>query len=218
MFEIPLFPLNTVLFPGTPIHLHIFEERYKRMINLCIQDHRPFGVVLIRRGMEALGPLAEPQRVGCSAEIVNVTRLPQGRLNIVALGTKRFRILSLEWDAYPYLTGMVEDYPIENPNPRLVDYRAAGLRVQVERFIRNLMKTGSEQFDLQQLPQDPVALAYIAAALLQISPIQKQELLASENAEELVTRLQVVYRREIALLKVIISKSDTDQDRVFSIN
>ncbi len=78
MFEIPLFPLNTVLFPGTPIHLHIFEERYKQMINLCLQEQRPFGVVLIRNGMEALGPLAEPFHIGCTAEIAHVERLEDG--------------------------------------------------------------------------------------------------------------------------------------------
>ena len=60
MQEIPLFPLNTVLFPNAPLRLHIFEERYKRMVNDCLAEKQPFGVVLIRHGLEALGPLAEP--------------------------------------------------------------------------------------------------------------------------------------------------------------
>jgi len=72
MFELPLFPLNTVLYPGTPLYLHIFEPRYQRMINLCLNEHRPFGVVLIRHGQEALGPLAEPYRIGCTADIIRV--------------------------------------------------------------------------------------------------------------------------------------------------
>ena len=56
MIELPLFPLNTVLFPGMPLGLHIFEDRYKLMIGQCVQERRPFGVVLIRSGQEALGP------------------------------------------------------------------------------------------------------------------------------------------------------------------
>lgn len=218
MFELPLFPLNAVLFPGTPIQLHIFEERYKRMINLCLQDHAPFGVVLIQRGLEALGSLAEPLSVGCTAEIVNVTRLRQERLNIVALGVKRFRILSLDRTTYPYLVGQVEEYPITNPNPRVVDYRAAGLRIQVERFIQVLLKAGNGQFDFQELPDDPVMLAYMAAALLQISPAQKQELLVLESADDLVERLQSMYRREIALLRVLVARGGQAQGGSFSVN
>ncbi len=107
MFELPLFPLHTVLFPGTPIHLHIFEDRYKQMINLCLDKHRPFGIVLIREGMEALGPLAEPYRIGCTAHIVHIQRLEQDRMNIVAIGQERFEIQSLDFLAIPYLAGLV---------------------------------------------------------------------------------------------------------------
>ena len=62
MLELPLFPLNTVLFPGMPLNLHIFEERYKRMMQACIESSKPFGVVLIKQGLEAHGPLADPFR------------------------------------------------------------------------------------------------------------------------------------------------------------
>ena len=58
MITLPLFPLNTVLFPGIPVHLHIFEERYKEMISQCLEARVPFGVVLIKSGPEALGPAA----------------------------------------------------------------------------------------------------------------------------------------------------------------
>src|SRR5512147_2655499 len=92
MYELPLFPLNTVLFPGMPISLHIFEPRYKLMIEQCIQIAQPFGVVLIREGVEALGPSAEPHQIGCSAQITQVERLEDGRMNIVAVGVERFQI------------------------------------------------------------------------------------------------------------------------------
>ena len=96
MFELPIFPLNTVLFPGMPLSLHIFEDRYKLMIGKCLQERRAFGVVLIRQGAEALGPLAEPNKIGCTAFISQVERLHQGRMNIGVIGQRRFRIISLD--------------------------------------------------------------------------------------------------------------------------
>jgi uncharacterized protein len=95
MFELPLFPLNTVLFPGMPIQLYIFEQRYKEMIHDCLKSSQPFGVVLIRNGKEANSHLAEPHYVGCSARILDVEPLEEGRMNLVALGQQRFRILEL---------------------------------------------------------------------------------------------------------------------------
>ncbi len=69
--KIPLFPLKTVLFPGMPINLHIFEERYRLMINRCIDEQLPFGVVLIQKGEEALGPFwPNSHQVGCTAESI----------------------------------------------------------------------------------------------------------------------------------------------------
>ena len=68
MDELPLFPLGSVLFPGMLINLHVFEERYKQMINMCLETRQPFGVVLIKEGKEAYGP-ATPFRIGrtCSS-------------------------------------------------------------------------------------------------------------------------------------------------------
>jgi Lon protease-like protein len=85
---IPLFPLDVVLFPGTPLPLHIFEPRYKEMIGECLTQQRPFGVV---RGLEQ--GLAE---VGCTAEIITVVKeYPDGRLDIVTEGRKRFELLGV---------------------------------------------------------------------------------------------------------------------------
>ena len=82
---LPLFPLDVVLFPGTPLPLHIFEPRYKEMIGECLAEHRIFGVV---RAVEQ--GLAE---VGCTAEIVTVVKeYPDGRLDLVTEGRKRFEL------------------------------------------------------------------------------------------------------------------------------
>jgi uncharacterized protein len=216
--ELPLFPLNTVLFPGAPIQLHIFEERYKGMIRLCLDEQRPFGVVLIRRGAEALGPLAEPHTVGCTAMIVSSQRLEHGRMNIVAIGQERFRILSLDSRAFPYLMGIVQPFPVEPSDPLEVARRGDRLRGQVRRLIQTQLKAAGQALDVTNLPEDPVALAYLAASVLQISVEQKQQLLQIVHAEDLIDRVQYIYRREQALTESILSHGERESGLPFSIN
>jgi Lon protease-like protein len=218
MFELPLFPLQTVLFPGAPLHLHIFEERYKRMIETCIKDHKPFGVVLIHQGQEALGPLAEPYTVGCSAEIVHVRRLDQGRMNIVVLGQERFRVFSVDRVSYPYLVGTVGAFPLAVGTPDDLTRAGDRLRPWVKRFIATLLEAGGTQFDLKQLPEDPILLAYTAASILQIPPSQKQSLLDTRLAEQFISSLLAIYRREAALLDAIVANRGKDSGLPFSLN
>ena len=183
MFEIPLFPLNTVLFPGTPIHLHIFEERYKQMINACLREKRPFGVVLIRNGMEAMGPLAEPFHIGCTAEIAQVQRLEDEQMNLVAVGLERIRILSFDSLTQPYLVGKVRTLPVDQPGPRpgvgSGQHVAPPARAVGRRFYR---KQGAASWTSTSSLRMAISLAFLAAAVLQISPLQKQELLSIERA------------------------------------
>ena len=216
--ELPLFPLNTVLFPGAPIHLHIFEERYKRMIQMCLDEQRPFGVVLIRRGAEAHGPLAEPHTVGCTAMIVNSERLEQGRMNIVAVGQKRFRILSLDSRGFPYLMGIVQPFPIEPGDPVELARRSEHLRGQVRRLIQTQLKAAGQVMEVTNLPEDPVELAHLAAAVLQISPEQKQQLLQIVHAEDLIDRVQSIYRLEQALTESFLSHGERESLLPFSNN
>src|SRR5947209_3822819 len=90
---LPLFPLEqVVLFPGMSLPLRIFEERYKVMIGACQVTDQIFGVVLIRSGLEVGAP-AEPERVGCTARMVRIDRMPDGRMNILTVGEQRFRLM-----------------------------------------------------------------------------------------------------------------------------
>ena len=88
--ELPLFPLNTVLFPGGPLPLRIFEPRYVDMVKRCLRDQAPFGVVLIREGEET-GP-AEFHDVGTLARIVDFDTLPDGLLGLTCVGEQRIRV------------------------------------------------------------------------------------------------------------------------------
>jgi len=109
--ELPLFPLHTVLCPGVALPLHIFEERYRLLVEHCVEHDEPFGVVLIRNGRD-VGPLrGEVAGVGTTALIRQVGQYPDGRFDIVTIGGSRFRILALERDRAPYLVGRVEMLP-----------------------------------------------------------------------------------------------------------
>jgi Lon protease-like protein len=217
MFELPLFPLNTVLFPGMPLTLHIFEDRYKRMIRMCLETRQPFGVVLIRHGLEAFGPLAEPNYIGCTARILETQPLEDGRMNIVALGQKRFRILSLDYDQ-PYLVGKVELYPLEKANSYSLEHIGQRLRPWVKRYMQILTEVSDVSLDPRHLPNDPLVLAYLAAVLLQLPPDQKQELLATEQAIDFLAKMHSIYRREVALLRVLLSEGQREDVGYFSVN
>lgn len=91
METIPLFPLNTVLFPGGPLKLRIFEPRYVDMIGRCMREGSAFGVAMIIEGLEAGGP-ATTASIGTSARIVDFEKLPDGLLGITAVGDKSFRV------------------------------------------------------------------------------------------------------------------------------
>ena len=105
---LPLFPLNTVLFPHMPLPLHVFEERYRTMMRDCLDAGHSFGAVAIREGLET-GP-AIPYEVGTLAKIVRLDRMDDGRINLLVSGASRFRILETATDR-PYLQGRIEVIP-----------------------------------------------------------------------------------------------------------
>jgi hypothetical protein len=105
--ELPLFPLHSVLFPGVALPLHIFEERYRKMVARCLDRGEPFGVVLIRDGREVGGGALSLAEVGTTAIIRQAGRYPDGRLDIVTVGGRRFRIGELDPSREPYLVADV---------------------------------------------------------------------------------------------------------------
>jgi Lon protease-like protein len=107
VMEIPLFPLRSVLCPGVALPLHIFEERYRLMVNRCIERGEPFGVVLLREGTE-VGPLkGQVAAVGTTAAIRRAGAYPDGRLDILTVGQQRFRLEGVDNVSEPYLVGRV---------------------------------------------------------------------------------------------------------------
>ena len=212
MFDLPVFPLNTVLFPGMPIHLHIFEERYKLMMASVLAGDKVFGIALIRNGMEALGPVADPYKIGCSAKIIDVDPYPDGRLNLVALGQERFAMLDIERKD-PYMVGSVESIPIEKPRTLSV-VRGSKLLIQYIHLYMRLLSSSNlsdpEEYELIlsqiQLPDDsdPTQLLYVGCGLLQIPSSEKQNLLEIQSAPQLFDQVIRIYKRELTVYRDLI--------------
>lgn len=203
MTALPLFPLNMVLFPSTPLMLHIFESRYIQMIHTCLEEDAPFGVLLIQRGREALGPPADTYPIGCSASILRVERLSGGRMNILAVGGKRFRVKKYHREG-DYLTGSVKHLKIENQNPDALLEEGDRLRPWIQTYVNLLRGSNLIQTQTYALPHDPIDLAYTGAYLLQVSPRQKQSLLELNDGLQLIDAVRDFYRREISLTRALI--------------
>ncbi len=168
MALLPLFPLEVVLLPGTPLPLHIFEPRYKEMIGECLANNAPFGVV---RALEE--GIAE---VGCTAEIITVTKeYPDGRLDLIAEGRKRFEVLELNQDR-SFLRAevlLVPDEPGNAPDDEKV--RAVQLHLEI------LSLAGAVQ-DLSAADQS--ALSFYLAGSLPLDLDFKQKLLAMRSESQ----------------------------------
>ena len=193
--------------------LHIFEERYKRMIRDCMAADEDFGVALIRKGAEVGGP-ATPFEVGTTARLVEIQRLDSGRMNILAVGRRRFRILRLYYDR-PYLSGDVEFIPLRGGRSDEAMALADRVRPQVARYLELLARTTGINLGIQDLPSDPTWLAYMTAIALQIPYREKQELLAAGDVVQLLSIEAELLRREEALLRFMI-RTQKDQGRPIS--
>ncbi|NJL60791.1 MAG: LON peptidase substrate-binding domain-containing protein [Methylacidiphilales bacterium] len=179
--ELPLFPLpEVVLFPTRPLPLHIFEYRYRIMMNTVLESDRRFGVLMID---PVKGKIAN---VGCCAEIVHHQRLPDDRMHIVTLGQQRFRVLEYVREK-PYRVGLVEWIEDEPPTKDLQP-----ITTDVEQLLRDVVRLSAKLTDESiELPEDlpdlPVELSYWVAHNLHGVPLEQQALLEMRST---ATRLE----------------------------
>lgn len=172
------------------------------MVNDCLRDHKPFGVVLIKSGSEVGSP-AEPYAIGTSARIVSLERLAEGRLNIETVGEDRFRILQMRHDR-PYLSALVENYPMTDADSPKIPELASRLRPWVTQYMALLAQAAETPFEASRLPAEPLALAYLAAIVLQTPMPAKQSLLTLPSLTDLLERERQIYRNEIVILKTLL--------------
>jgi len=204
--ELPLFPLGTVLFPGMLLPLHIFEPRYQEMINRCLDEKLPFGVVLIQEGKE-VGETATPHAIGTAARITRVDRKPDGRMDIVAVGTKRFRIEELN-HTHSYLTGEVSHFPVLNGDTRLAVEMAQRVRPKILEYVELMTKATGVQLQLERLPEDPTTLAFLTAIALQVNVEDKQRILNQAGIPQILDLGNYLLGRELQLLRYMVESQD----------
>jgi uncharacterized protein len=200
--ELPLFPLDTVLFPGMVLPLHIFEERYKQMISCCVAGERPFGVVLIEQGQETGGD-AVPCEVGTTAVIAAVSRLDDGRMNIVTIGSERFRLREVR-HGLPYLVGSAEPWPLTGSDAALAWESVAPVQARFARYLKSLSQAQGHEIKIEEVPGEPRALALLIAIALQVPMSQKQQLLLQPTVGEMLGAERVLLLREQMLLDYIV--------------
>lgn len=180
--DVPLFPLRTVLFPGGPLPLRIFESRYIDMISQCMKSNSPFGVLLIREGNEA-GP-ASTHEVGTLARITDWYQGSDGLLGVTALGEQRFRLLSGRQQANGLDIGKIEIIPPE-PAMTLPD-EYASLRKILEGVLDDL---GRLYESLERRFDDAVWVTYRLVEILPIELEEKQQFLESGDT---IARLKLI--------------------------
>ncbi len=180
--DVPLFPLSTVLFPGGPLPLRIFESRYIDMISHCMKNEMPFGVLLIREGQET-GP-ATTHDVGTLARITDWYQGSDGLLGVTAIGEQRFRLLSRHRQDDGLNVGKIE--LIEN-EPELAlpgEYRA------LQKILDSVLDDLGRLYEsLERRPGDAVWLTYRFVEILPIDLEQKQRCLESSDT---LARLRLV--------------------------
>jgi Lon protease-like protein len=199
-----MFPLNTVLFPGAALNLHIFEPRYRQMIAECLEAKEAFGVVLIREGDEAGDPDVQPHSIGTTAEIADVTPLPSGRYYLSSTGGRRFRINEVV-SREPYLLCDVEFLEEEPSDPAAVGRLTAEI-VSVFRDYLSLLVVFSGSPTDVTIPEDPVRASFAIGEALQIADALKQQLLELASAEARLDAELGFLRRLLPQLRALMER------------
>jgi len=204
-----MFPLGVVLLPGGPLPLHVFEPRYREMLRDCLAgDGEPeFGQVLITRGNEAGGG-DERAMVGTVARLLQVESLDDGRSVLLAVGTRRIRVL--EWlPDDPYPVAEVEDWPDEDDREANFAERVAAQTARVEavralaaRF-DDIGPVGGSQ--LGDVPDDPFLASYHLAELVPIGPADRYKVLTAAGPGERLRRLEAILDDVEAMLRFRLS-------------
>lgn len=182
--DIPIFPLNAVLFPGGHLPLRVFEQRYMDMATRCLKDGSSFGVCLIAEGQE-VGQPAVPHAVGTLATIGEWDMEQLGVLNLTALGGQRFRILEKRIEASGLQYASIELIDDEPPQPLPQDMQ------RLQPLMRVILGDARNRVPLPHLLNDTVWMGNRFAELLQISLLAKQKLMELEDA---LLRVDTIYK------------------------
>lgn len=214
--DLPLFPLNTVLFPRMPLPLHIFEPRYQEMMTRCLRERIGFGVLLIRDGVQ-VGGSAETFTVGTVARIISVDELDDGRMNMMTMGMVRFRLLQAH-GTHPYLSGDIEAWEDEMGDTRSLPKLTKVAHRAYINYVAELAELMNAEERPGQIvaPLDPQILSYTIASNMQIPNEDKQRLLEIGTVEARLTReLEILesesgFLQRVKLMRETFARGDID--------
>ncbi len=209
---LPLFPLATVLYPGLLLPLHIFEERYRQLVRDLLDGPEPgrFGVIAIRKGRETgidgIGALYE---IGCTATLRQVEEHQDGRFDLVAVGTQRFRLAALD-TSRPYLQGAVDVLAEDTGDQVAAGLAALAVQDAFRTYLDALAERGGAQISVPDLPDEPVLLSYVVAASMIVELSDRQVLLAEPDALRRLTTERALLSRETTMLRSLRSTPAPD--------
>lgn len=196
-FRLPIFPLTVVLFPGTPLPLHIFEPRYRKMLADCLAADRRFGITPTGAAQE----LPDPGTVGCVAEVRVNQELPDGRSNVVVLGGSRFVLRQRLEETEPYHVALVEEFG-EREGTEPPTENAVRLREMFVRYYDFLRQLNDLEPAELSLPDAALALSFHVAAGVECDLGVKQRLLSERSTARRVEAL-------LLLLPILTSTVDS---------
>jgi uncharacterized protein len=208
---LPMFPLNTVLFPGMSVPLRVFEDRYRALVHHLLRVQNPtervFGSVGIREGYEVGEHGAQWLfRVGCRVKMTEVEAFPDGTFQLVAVGLDRIELEHLDTSgAYP--VGQVTS--LAEHRVAVPDVVAGAARATYEAYCEALLEIDREPPDVD-LPRDPEYLAWALAALAPLSLAQRQGLLEAEDADARLRMVTDILQGELRTMRVLPSLPATE--------
>ena len=219
MAVMPMFPLGSVLLPGTVLPLHVFEPRYLAMMRDCAEQYDyEFGVALIERGSE-VGGGDQRTGIGTVARMVQLGELGDGRLLVVCIGTRRIRVNAwLPDDPYPLAD--VDEWPdswdadaAEVPSGSDFSERIARVTARVRRAAALAVELGDHAGDASSdISDDGLIASYQLAALLPVGAADTYRLLAVAGPAERVTTIEEMLDDVEALLQFRLSDDDRPED------
>lgn len=188
--ELPLFPLATVLFPGAVLPLHIFEERYKEMMNFAIEHDSLFGLSYRSDADVGKETLPDIDSVGCVAKVNAVMPIEEGRMNIIATGIIRYRVKQLR-QVVPFLIASVETFTDDIEPEADFDQLFSETRDMSREFLKaaQALSESEASFD-QELPEDPEAMSLLVSSMLPVDDEIKQALLEMTSTRLRLTRIR----------------------------
>lgn len=196
--ELPIFPLSVVLFPWVPLPLHIFEPRYRQMLDDIQAGNNLFGLSYFDASASE-NEIPPPGSVGCVAKLTEAQTLPDGRSNILTIGVIRYRLEEYVERGDSYLVARVSYFEDEDEQGEVLQERSREVGETFIRIARAVRTINDERANLPNIADtEPQRLSFLVAAAMEVEPEVKQELLELRSTSERLRRLRDILERAVS--------------------